>query len=971
MSKSNISKQYLGRILNSNVFIFICYIILVYIFFAIDVDIANKAIAPGDGSIFGLPTKIFSAKLSAWNPYVMAGTYSFKDIQNQSFYLPGLIIMNLFPNALGYNLLLLLHYASAGFFTYLFLRKLNMAKIAAFIGGMCFMFSGFLVSHKGHHAMMQSAIWLPLILYFIESYYIENKIKHIIFSSVSFSFCILADYTAVAMYTGMVVLPYIIFKTFSSNNLARKEIKYKTAHILRNSFLIFFGGLLLSSVAIIPIIESLKFSIRENISYEFFSSYSFPLIALPSLLFPYIFGTHTPNSIYQQIYFGPWNLTEMTGYIGILPLLFAALAFLIWRKKNRSIWFWSLVAMLAFILVLGSSTPIYKIMYYVPIYNMFRVSARNWFEVNFAISVLSAYFVNYLLTDDSITKSIFHKFYTRVCLYLSIALIHVFAFIFIARKSIPILINLSGDEFLNKHFIFYSNPQTVGNLITSFLASTSFLNPSIFIPVLIIISSLITLYFSYKYKRKFFMWIITIILLFADMFSFGHYHDNTVVNPKNFVHDEIIDYLKENETDTKRIRVLPLELDENELYPFINVLYGINTINYYGPNWLKEYKEFTSFDSNGLALNTYDLVNRSSVLSLLSTKYIITRDESKRNLLNSVTRKTMSDYKSETIFSSFNSSGWEFIPQDMQQETVSLKSTNGKDVSIIQYKFSIEENTNYQIEFDARAIEFLNHPLYVDFFTDQSYDREELQSSYDYSVLSSEFQTYRTVFNTGENCPAFTNLRFFTFSTKPIEVKNVVLRKIESNGVYWGKKENNQDEYPLYVERHITNSGISIYENMNFLPRARFVTNITSVGSFSTANDIINNDFQFNPSTTALVEDYDGQNILDYGEVLEEDYSKNDEILFTVKTGDNSFLVLSDTWYTGWKAYVDGKETKIYKTNGIMRGILINREGEHRVEFVFRPESFYIGLAISFITLVTMVSILILENKRMQQKNHI
>jgi uncharacterized membrane protein YfhO len=71
-----------------------------------------------------------------------------------------------------------------------------------------------------------------------------------------------------------------------------------------------------------------------------------------------------------------------------------------------------------------------------------------------------------------------------------------------------------------------------------------------------------------------------------------------------------------------------------------------------------------------------------------------------------------------------------------------------------------------------------------------------------------------------------------------------------------------------------------------------------------------------------------------------------------VKTGDSSFLVLSDSYYVGWKAYVDGKETPIYKTNATSRGVVIQGAGEHQVTFRFVPVSFYIGLALSLLTLV-------------------
>ena len=45
---------------------------------------------------------------------------------------------------------------------------------------------------------------------------------------------------------------------------------------------------------------------------------------------------------------------------------------------------------------------------------------------------------------------------------------------------------------------------------------------------------------------------------------------------------------------------------------------------------------------------------------------------------------------------------------------------------------------------------------------------------------------------------------------------------------------------------------------------------------------------------------------------------------------------------TGWRAYVDGNETKIYRTNHDFMGIIVPA-GQHKVEFRYAPESFYIS----------------------------
>jgi uncharacterized membrane protein YfhO len=51
---------------------------------------------------------------------------------------------------------------------------------------------------------------------------------------------------------------------------------------------------------------------------------------------------------------------------------------------------------------------------------------------------------------------------------------------------------------------------------------------------------------------------------------------------------------------------------------------------------------------------------------------------------------------------------------------------------------------------------------------------------------------------------------------------------------------------------------------------------------------------------------------------------------------------LSEVYYPGWEAYVDGDRTPIERVNYTFRGILVPA-GEHRVEFRFRPSTLRLG----------------------------
>jgi hypothetical protein len=76
-------------------------------------------------------------------------------------------------------------------------------------------------------------------------------------------------------------------------------------------------------------------------------------------------------------------------------------------------------------------------------------------------------------------------------------------------------------------------------------------------------------------------------------------------------------------------------------------------------------------------------------------------------------------------------------------------------------------------------------------------------------------------------------------------------------------------------------------------------------------------------------------------------YGLQDFELNVTATGNN-LLFLSEVYYPhGWKAFIDGQETPIYRLNYLFRGLVVP-PGTHKVEMKFNPESFRLGRIISF-----------------------
>jgi uncharacterized membrane protein YfhO len=79
--------------------------------------------------------------------------------------------------------------------------------------------------------------------------------------------------------------------------------------------------------------------------------------------------------------------------------------------------------------------------------------------------------------------------------------------------------------------------------------------------------------------------------------------------------------------------------------------------------------------------------------------------------------------------------------------------------------------------------------------------------------------------------------------------------------------------------------------------------------------------------------------------VLYELYKETESVL-EVSAPREGILVVSDSYYPGWKVFVDGKEARILKANYAFRAVKVPA-GRHKVRFVYLPESFFKGLKIS------------------------
>lgn len=92
----------------------------------------------------------------------------------------------------------------------------------------------------------------------------------------------------------------------------------------------------------------------------------------------------------------------------------------------------------------------------------------------------------------------------------------------------------------------------------------------------------------------------------------------------------------------------------------------------------------------------------------------------------------------------------------------------------------------------------------------------------------------------------------------------------------------------------------------------------------------------------------------------------------------NGFIVFSEIWYGekgAWKAYIDDKESKFIRVNYLLRGMKIP-QGDHKIRFEFKPQSYYMGENISLISSLLLILLSIgylayhyYTNKKLKDQN--
>jgi uncharacterized membrane protein YfhO len=93
-----------------------------------------------------------------------------------------------------------------------------------------------------------------------------------------------------------------------------------------------------------------------------------------------------------------------------------------------------------------------------------------------------------------------------------------------------------------------------------------------------------------------------------------------------------------------------------------------------------------------------------------------------------------------------------------------------------------------------------------------------------------------------------------------------------------------------------------------------------------------------------------------------------DKLTYQSKSDTEQLAVFSEVYYEkGWQAYIDGNPVEHIRVNYVLRAMRIPA-GEHSIEFVFRPKSYYTGgkisVACASLTLLLVAGMIFIELRK-------
>ncbi len=924
-------RVFLDRVVSTprrHAFFVLLFFSLLFLTFFSPVVFGGRMLAiGGDGLYIHLPN-FYSSKVW-WDTMTFGGFPMMADPEAATWYPPA-ALLSLLPGT--WNIFMLVAYVAGSSFMYGYLFKITGSRMAALVSGIVFGLSGFMMAQVGNAVIVHSAVWVPLVIWSLEQLRTRLSAPWLAAGTMGVALCLLGGQPQIFFYAAILSTTYAIVRGWAA---PVGRLRYYATALL---MLVLGTGL--AAVQIVPTSELLNQSLRSGYSFQDFVSYSLPPQQALTMIFPNVFGGLTESGLLP--YFGHDNQTELTGYVGLLSLILAALGLLATKKKSIS-WFWLCVALLAFLLVLGNATPLARLVYHLPILSSFRVPSRHFMEFTFAASVLAGLGVAAILKQQVSTSRL-----RKIILVAALALLACLILLFLNQR--------------------YMAARAARNGISQ-LSLLPWTNRAVSVPLLIFLIASAAIFYWHRQPTSTLRRALLLSVLVVDLGSFGFFYQwryfslsNNALTPPPAA-ERYKDWLKASNQRLMSYRGYRGGVDE--MPAGLTRLWGVPNASGYNALILKRTSNLLPMiDQPDLPLPWSEPDNRS--LDLMAVRFLflprshVLTDERGVSWLNDemqfwlgqgcnqLPRKSASvvvpvPTRSTALAIVSRLACSAQIPDGAEVARVRLIDAGGQ----VQTRSLLAGRDSSEWAYDCGSVK-----------PSMRHQRARIFSSYPAKMNDQPCQGH-----------------LYTTSL-PLdgakEIKRIEFEWVGGSGAIILEKltlidEASKASHPIdpalidsdawrFVEEA---EGARVFENLRVMPRAWLANEVVSVSPNQALEAIKTGKLPdgrgFDPVRTALVEAPIALNSQSVDSQASATIAALSGAHMEIRTSSAaaSFLVTSDAFYPGWRASVDGQEAPLYRADYAIRGVMLP-PGQHTVSFDYNPRRFYLGAAISGLALLAL-----------------
>ncbi len=928
----------------------------------------GKYLIVGDAFFYSYPLRTIAWRMlrhgqfPLWTPYIMSG-YPLLSMAQIGLAYPLTWGYLFLPGHVAEQIYVLAPFLLAPVFTYAYLRKLARTPLAALMGALTFGYGGMMASPLANNGLMPNAvIWLPLLLIAIERARTRRFVPCLLWATGAYALSVLTGYGQGFLYTGLLGSAYALFLVFTPDDAGRGTLRARLASARQWQPLFVMGGALLlaAGVAAFQILETARVarrSVRSTLSYEIFTQ-----------------GSFTPTMLWQSFTTPIFYFFDMHAAVPPLALALAVVA--AWTHARRRherdprVFFYLALAGLALALMLGPHTPLYRLIYHIPLLNRFRVPSRHTFEWTFALAVLAAY--GWDATAGVLRKR--RETYARSR----------------AFTLYPVLVLLAASVIVGALWWLKVQTLHVGDAAPGALAPTTIYRLWKGAFVSLTLAALWRASLIARARWRFGLVLATVLVLcyVEPSALIARWWGGLGLPASRFA---IV-------TDgTRFLRQLPPEAHRvytrvdlfNEQYgptprfdaANLSAVYGLHNVAGYEPLILERYSRAlggVGLDSVRTFNNVLDsslLTDRSHVLDLLNTTFVVSYPNLSPRLETAadMTTATGMDVTGEVLPQATRILPTAPIEADALELVTALSNSTSEPDDKTVARVRIHTMDGRTIERELKAGRDT---------AEWAHERPDVRPLVKHR-LAPVFDTAQV--GGADGFKAYRYKALFAFD-EPVRVRYVEISNVTQTarlGIYGARLRTARTQFlaplltsyseawqPVY-EQHET----LILRNTRAQPRAWLVAEAEAVDGEEALRRIRGESaHEFDPTRTALLEvrsaelpPLPGGSIAPDSAAHVTSYEPN-RLMIETNAPTATVLVVSEIFYPGWTATVDGQPAQINVADYLLRGVVLPA-GQHNVEMRYTALGARTGAVISVLTLCLLAGLAVYARRTRTQRS--